>query len=97
MEIEIRELVGSRRGSIYAPYVLEGVGQGIVGAAVGIAIVFSVFLLVHSTMAKSEFLQMLFSSFQFLPFTALLYIVVAGAVVGMSGSFLAVRKFLSEQ
>jgi cell division transport system permease protein len=77
MEIEIMELVGSRRGSIYAPYVLEGLGQGIVGAAVGIA--------------------MLFSSFQFLPFTALLYIVVAGAVVGMSGSFLAVRKFLSEQ
>jgi cell division transport system permease protein len=97
MEIEIMELVGSRRGAIYAPYMLEGLGQGIVGAAVGIGIVFSVFLLINSTMAKSEFLQMLFSSFQFLPVTVLLYIVVAGAVVGMSGSFLAVRKFLAEQ
>ena len=28
MEIEIMELVGARRGSIYAPYLLEGLGQG---------------------------------------------------------------------
>jgi hypothetical protein len=39
----------------------------------------------------------MFSSFQFLPLSVLLYIVVAGAIVGMSGSFLAVRKFLAEQ
>ena len=97
MEIEIMELVGSRRGAIYAPYMLEGLGQGIVGAAVGIGIVFLVFLLINSTMAKSEFLQMLFSSFQFLPVSVLLYILVAGAGVGMSGSFLAVRRFLAEQ
>lgn len=97
MEIEIMELVGSRRGSIFVPYMLEGLGQGIVGAVCGIGIVFSVYLLLNSMMAKSEFLQMMFSSFQFLPLSVLLYIVAAGAIVGMSGSFLAVRKFLAEQ
>lgn len=97
MEIEIMELVGARRGSIYAPYVLEGLGQGVVGAAVGIGIVFSVYLLINNAMAKSEFLQLLFPAFHFLPGNLLIYIVASGAVVGMGGSFLAVRKFLAEQ
>jgi cell division transport system permease protein len=96
MEIEIMELVGARRRSIYAPYVLEGLGQGIVGASIGIAFVFSVYVLVTNSVAKSELLQMVFPTFQFLSLSALACILGAGAVVGMGGSFLAVRRFLSE-
>lgn len=97
MEIEIMELVGARRGAIYAPYLLEGLGQGLAGASVGVAFVFSVFLLINNAMAKSEFLQMVFPTFQFLSTNSLLLIVAAGALVGMGGSFLAVRRFLAEQ
>jgi len=96
MEIEIMELVGARRSSIYAPYLLEGLGQGIVGASIGIAFVFSVYVLVTNSVAKSELLQMVFPTFQFLSLSALACILGAGAVVGMGGSFLAVRRFLSE-
>ena len=97
MEIEIMELVGARRGSIYAPYLLEGLVQGVAGAAIGVAFVFSVFLLVTEATAKSDLLQMVFPSFQFLSTEILVAIVAAGAMVGMGGSFLAVRGFLSER
>jgi cell division transport system permease protein len=97
MEIEIMELVGARRGSIYAPYVLEGLGQGVIGALIGIGFVFSVYLLISNSMAQSELLQMVFPTFHFLPVNILGGIVLAGAMVGMGGSFLAVRRFLAEQ
>lgn len=97
MEIEIMELVGARRGSIYAPYMLEGLGQGVAGAVVGIGLIFSVYLLISNAMTKSEMLQMVFPSFQFLSLGVLGGILVAGALVGMGGSFLAVRRFLAEQ
>jgi len=96
MEIEIMELVGARRGSIYAPYLLEGLGQGVLGACIGIGFVFSVYLLISHSMAQSELLQMVFPAFHFLPLSILGGIVVAGAMVGMGGSFLAVRRFLAE-
>lgn len=96
MEIEIMELVGARRGSIYAPYVLEGFAQGVVGAAIGIAFIFSLFLVITEATSQSELLQMVFPSFHFLSLQVLSSIVAAGALVGMGGSFLAVRGFLSE-
>ena len=97
MEIEIMELVGARRSSIYAPYMLEGFGQGVMGAVVGIGFVFSAYLLISNAMTKSELLQMMFPSFHFLSLSVLGGIVIAGAMVGMGGSFLAVRRFLAEQ
>jgi hypothetical protein len=48
-------------------------------------------------MAQSELLQMVFPTFHFLPVNILGGIVLAGAMVGMGGSFLAVRRFLAEQ
>jgi len=89
--------VGARRGSIYAPYMLEGLGQGVLGALIGIGFVFSVYLLISNSMAQSELLQMVFPTFRFLPVDILGGIVLAGAMVGMGGSFLAVRRFLAEQ
>lgn len=97
MEIEIMELVGAKRGSIYAPYVLEGLGQGLLGSVVGIGFIFSIYLLLSNALTKSEMLQIVFPSFQFLSLAMLGGIVCAGALVGMGGSFLAVRRFLAEQ
>jgi cell division transport system permease protein len=96
MEVEIMQLVGARRGSIYAPYVLEGAVQGVLGALSGLMLVFAVFLLIENALNKTELLSSVFPEFQFLSTSTVVWIVAAGIVVGMSGSFLAVRRFLSE-
>lgn len=96
MEIEIMQLVGARRGSIYAPYLLEGLVQGVLGASIGTVGVFVVYLVCKSLLSKAEVLSMLVPSFSFIPFTQIAVVVLAGAIVGVGGSFLAVRRYLSE-
>ena len=44
MEIEIMQLVGARRAAIMAPYVIEGLVQGLLGAVVAIGFTFLAFL-----------------------------------------------------
>ncbi len=96
MEIEIMQLVGSRRGSIYAPYMIEGLVQGVLGAVIAATGCFLVFVLLRNALLRTEMLQALFPEFQFLQLAYLGWILLAGAVVGMTGSFLAVRRFLAE-
>jgi cell division transport system permease protein len=96
MEIEIMQLVGARRGSIYAPYLLEGLVQGVLGASIGTLGVFIVYLVLRSVLSKAEVLSMLVPSFTFIPLTQIAVVVLAGAIVGVGGSYLAVRRYLSE-
>lgn len=96
IEIEIMQLVGAQRPAIYAPYLLEGLVQGIAGAGVGLGAVFVVYLLVRSFVGGAEVLKVAIPSFEFIPGPYLIGVVFAGALVGFVGSFLAVRRFLSE-
>ncbi len=95
-EIEIMQLVGARQPAIYVPYLLEGLVQGVTGAAVGLAGVFVVFLFVRNFLGEAELLRVLMPSFVFIPLPYLGIILGAGALVGFVGSFLAVRRFLQE-
>lgn len=96
IEIEIMQLVGARRPSIYVPYLLEGLVQGITGAAVGLAGTFLVFVLVRNFLGEAELLRVIMPSFVFIPAVYLGVVISAGALVGFIGSFLAVRRFLQE-
>jgi cell division transport system permease protein len=95
-EIEIMQLVGARRAAIAAPYVIEGLLQGVLGAIVAIGATFILFVALRSFMAQADALTAVFPSFEFLGVAQLSLLLGAGAVVGMTGSFLAVRRFLSE-
>jgi cell division transport system permease protein len=95
-EVEIMQLVGARRAAICAPYLLEGFIQGVLGAAVGLLGVFVVFLIIRNFLHRAEILQAMFPSFTFIPGFYIGGTLIAGAVVGVVGSFLAVRRFLSE-
>jgi cell division transport system permease protein len=96
MEIEIMQLVGARRGSIYAPYMLEGLVQGLLGAAVGLLGVLVVFLVCRSFLSDASVLQLILPSFAFMPGVHIFGVLIAGAIVGVTGSFLAVRRFLED-
>jgi cell division transport system permease protein len=96
IEVEIMQLVGARRLAICMPYLLEGVVQGVLGAAVGLLGVLLVFIAASSFVRNSEVLQVAFPEFAFIPAAYSLAIMGCGAFVGVVGSFLAVRRFLSE-
>jgi cell division transport system permease protein len=96
IEIEIMQLVGARRGSIYAPYMLEGLAQGLFGAGVGLIGVLGVFLVCRSFLQDASVLQLILPSFTFIPLLHIVGVLIAGAVVGVTGSFLAVRRFLQD-
>jgi len=96
VEIEIMQLVGARRPSIYVPYLLEGLVQGVTGAALGLLAVFLVFMLVRNVVGGSELLRAVVPSLVFINRQYLFGILIAGACVGCVGSFLAVRRFLQE-
>jgi cell division transport system permease protein len=96
VEIEIMQLVGARRPAIYVPYLLEGLVQGITGAAVGLGGVFLVFVFFRNFLGESELLRVMLPSFMFIPSAYVAVILAAGALVGVIGSFLAVRRFLQE-
>lgn len=96
IEVEIMQLVGARRGAIFAPYMLEGLIQGFLGAGVGVLCVLLVFLITGNFLNQSEILKMIFPAFTFIPQSYVAGVLVAGAGVGVGGSFLAVRRFLSE-
>jgi cell division transport system permease protein len=96
MEIEIMQLVGAGRSAIYAPYVIEGFIQGVLGALLAILSSFLAFVVVRNMMARTDILQFIFPTFEFIEISHIGWIIVAGAVVGMMGSFMAVRRFLSE-
>ncbi len=96
VEVEIMQLVGAKRSSIFAPYMLEGGVQGVLGAVCGLVLVYAAYLFLRDVMSETDVLQFIFPQYRFLSFGALFAIVGAGAVVGMSGSFLAVRRFLTE-
>jgi cell division transport system permease protein len=95
-EVEIMQLVGARRAAICAPYLLEGLVQGLLGAAVGLLGVFTLFLLVRNFLHKAQFLEAIFPNFTFIPGGYIGGTLLAGAIVGVVGSFLAVRRFLAE-
>jgi cell division transport system permease protein len=96
VEVEIMQLVGAKRSSIFAPYMLEGGVQGVLGALCGLIFVYAAYLFLRDVMSETDVLQFIFPQYKFLSFGTILAIVAAGAVVGMSGSFLAVRRFLTE-
>lgn len=96
MEIEIMQLVGARSVSIYMPYMLEGFVQGLSGTIVGLCMSSAVYLASRNFLSKAEALQALVPSMSYMPMWHILVILVAGAVVGVSGSFFAVRRFVRD-
>jgi cell division transport system permease protein len=94
-EIEIMKLVGATDSFVRAPYLVEGFIQGLLGALVAIFISYACFLVIHDALATNEMLAIILPNFVFLSPSSLLLVVVAGIFVGIGGSYLAVRKFLS--
>ena len=94
-EIEIQKLVGATDSFVKAPMVLEGFIQGICGAVLAGVGLFAIDALagrgVHQAL---HFVSPSLPPFAFASPQRLLEVAVAGALLGLVGSFLAVGRFL---
>lgn len=95
-EVGVMKLVGATNWFIRVPFMLEGMVQGLLGAVVAVFIVWLAnagvsYLVVHY---KVTVLSSSVLSARDLLFTELV-VVALGILVGVSGSFVAIRRFLS--
>jgi cell division transport system permease protein len=93
-EIEILQLVGATTSWIYSPFLLQGVGFGLVGAvAAWTGLVISQQVLGRVFAEQPELLRLLATGVGGFHFVLLpLCLLGLGSLVGVAGSFLAVRR-----
>ena len=82
--VEIMKLVGATDSFVKMPFLIEGTFQGLVGAAVAVAILYSLYGYVAPGLGEIVFL----------PVSVCGAILVMGAVLGGIGSQLSLRQFL---
>lgn len=92
-EIEVMKLVGASDSFVRTPFVIEGLVQGLVGAVIAaIAVIW----------ANSLFVEWAHNALPFFPISgsdvSILYVLAVlvglGAMIGVLGSYLSVRRFL---
>ena len=94
-EIEIMRLVGATNGFIRWPFFLEGLWLGIFGSIIPIALISILYYNLFNYVAPKISIKFI----DFLPASPFIYevsaiLVVIGAVIGIWGSLMSVRKFL---
>lgn len=94
-EIEIQKLVGATDSFVKAPFLIEGLMQGLLGAGVAVTALLLFDHFVGPRMASLfGFLVGPGASFTFQDPRTLMEMAGAGAMLGLCGSFLAVGRFL---
>jgi cell division transport system permease protein len=90
-ELEIMQLVGAPNAYVRGPFIMEGVLQGGVGAAVAIAALGAAFLALRGRYLMPLASAISLPSVQFLPVGLCLLLVLGGMVVGCVGGWIAAR------
>ncbi|MGZ3479171.1 MAG: cell division protein FtsX [Myxococcaceae bacterium] len=94
-EVEIQKLVGATDRFVQAPFLLEGALQGLAGAVVAIAALVAFRQTLSPQLASLlSFLRLPGAAPDARGWTEALELALAGAALGLSGSYLAVHRFL---
>ena len=96
-EIQIMRLVGATEWYVKAPFLIEGCLQGILGAFVSMGLVYALYILIRSVVLSSSLLSYLVPNFHFLSVSGVVLVFFTGVVVGVAGSFFAVRRAMPGQ
>ncbi|MDH3442638.1 MAG: ABC transporter permease [Deltaproteobacteria bacterium] len=93
-EIEIMQLVGSSRTMIHAPFVLEGMVQGLVAGAVAVFALWGALELARKEFSFSGGILGAPDQWQFLDLNGMALILLLGWFLGFAGSVFSLRKFI---
>jgi len=94
-EIELMLLIGATPGSIKAPYLLEGMFQGLLGALVSISLVKLVQVYLKFQFQGSFETLIRGMEFQFLSQTYIVTIFITSIFIGLMGSYISLQQFLN--
>jgi cell division transport system permease protein len=92
-ELEIMQLIGATAAFVKVPYVLEGALLGLVGAALSLVLLKGGFEFLKMRLAASAQILGLEQAISFFPTKVSLMMVVAGLLVGCTGSLLSLVGF----
>jgi cell division transport system permease protein len=93
-EIEIMKLVGATDGFVSAPFLIEGILQGLLGAGLAVAALLGLHLLLVPRLRHAVALAGSLTLKDTLPPPLVLGLVLGGALVGLLGSALSVTRTL---
>ena len=93
-EVEIMRLVGATDNFIKIPFYFEGLIQGALGAIIGLAVLYTVYIFISSSV-DNEFFPGLFR-FHFLSPALLMAILLISMLVGWLGCFISLKQFLKQ-
>jgi cell division transport system permease protein len=91
-EVEIMRLVGATEGFIQAPFYIEGLLQGLIGALAGLGMLFGVFSALTTRIEQSGLAGVI--TLRFLSVEQLAVITVASMLVGWLGCYVSLKQFL---
>lgn len=95
-EVDIMKLVGASRAYIRGPFIVEGILIGILGACLGVVVVFVGYLLLSYYLSSRPDLLVSSLDLSFLPTRWVGTLVLAGGLSGLLGSLVSLHQFLEE-
>ena len=93
-EIEIMRLVGATNNFIRGPFLAEGIMQGLIGAVFSITALYVTYRCFIFYAAKNYNVILGFFTSTFISFPHIILIIASGVAIGLTGSFISLRKFL---
>src|SRR5207249_242110 len=93
-EIEIMKLVGATNFFVEAPFLIEGLLQGVIGAGLAALALLGLWAALASRLAAAAHFAAGLTRGDLLPLSLVGALVAAGALLGVMGSALSVGRFL---
>jgi cell division transport system permease protein len=95
-ELQIMRLVGARGWFIKTPFLIEGMAEGFLGAVAGLLLLWLGHGALIQALSGSELARAFQIEIGFLAAHWIFLIVLLGPLLGLIGSYLAVRRFAEE-
>jgi cell division transport system permease protein len=94
-ELEVMSLVGATRFFIKAPFLLEGLIQGMAGSVLSVALLFGLYEVFLHNAGNFLTFNPATSGLSFLPLEYIAALLLAGAVLGFIGSLTSLKRFIT--
>jgi cell division transport system permease protein len=90
-EIELMQWIGATKGFIQGPFLIEGMMLAMLGSALSVGILAALYYFLPPEVERllSQFMRL-----DFLPPSVVAYMIVGGGLLGLTGAFVSVNKFL---